>query len=691
LPHLDKDIGMALLGSGLRFHFKAQSLADDSFDILDFTFIERLSSPFEVKLNLLSRLDNLTPEAVVDQAGLMSWSQGDSVERNVHGIVSQFSKGDSGHQHTQYSITLVPALSRLKLRKNSRIFQQQSVLAIISTLLNEMGISDYAFSCDARFESEVREYCVQYSETDFEFISRLAAEVGLFYYFEHTQDVHTLIFCDSSSKLSSLSNPFPYNALSGGVADNTFVNQFNYQHQIKPTNISLKDYSFKKPQYSFLHSSKGQQLQFQKPDYEHFDYPGRYKDDTTGIPITQVRQEYLRRDAQMASGQSNIMQAISGFKFDLSDHNDAMLNRDWILTSIAHTGEQGAAAEEGNTQKPTRYSNEFTAIPANNPWQAEPTTKPLVTGPQMAIVVGPKNEEIFCDEFGRVKVQFPWDRYGESNELSSCWIRVSQGWAGGQYGMMAVPRIGHEVIVSFLEGDPDQPIITGRAYHSTNVTPYILPNHKTRTVIKTQTHKGEGFNELRFEDEASREQIFVHGQKDLDIIVGNHRRENTGFDHHLSVENDQFSLVKQTKHSTVGKDHIEEVRGDKHQVIGKNLIQKVTATLKRIIGGGMITQVDGSHSMSIAASEEKIIGGDQKTEVNKDSYLKASNIVLEAGTALTIKGPGGFIKIDSGGVTISGNKVKINEGGSPGTGTSPKAVSPEEPTKPSLPESADRR
>ncbi|MFT5236118.1 MAG: type VI secretion system secreted protein VgrG, partial [Shewanella sp.] len=174
MPHLDKDIGMALLGSGLRFHFKAQSLADDSFDILDFTFIERLSSPFEVKLNLLSRLDNLTPEAVVDQAGLMSWSQGDSVERNVHGIVSQFSKGDSGHQHTQYSITLVPALSRLKLRKNSRIFQQQSVLAIISTLLNEMGISDYAFSCDARFESEVREYCVQYSETDFEFISRLA-------------------------------------------------------------------------------------------------------------------------------------------------------------------------------------------------------------------------------------------------------------------------------------------------------------------------------------------------------------------------------------------------------------------------------------------------------------------------------------------------------------------------------------
>lgn len=682
---------MAFLGSGLRFHFKAQSLTDDSFDILDFRFIESLSNPFEVKLNLVSRFDNLTPEAVVDQTGLMTWSQGDSIERNVHGIVSQFAKGDSGHQHTQYSITLVPALSRLKLRKNSRIFQQQSVLAIMSTLLNEMGINDYAFSCEARFESEVREYCVQYSESDFEFISRLAAEVGLFYYFEHSKEMHTLVFCDSTSKLSSLGSPFPYNALSGGVAETPFVSQFIYQHQIKPASVSLKDYSFKKPQYSFLHNSTGKQLGFQKPDYEHYDYPGRYKNDAAGQPITQVRQEYLRRDAQVASGKSNIMQAISGFGFDLAEHSDAALNRDWILTSVIHLGEQGAAAEEANTQKPTRYSNEFNAIPASNPWQATPTTKPLVTGPQMAIVVGPENEEIFCDEFGRVKVQFPWDREGTGNDKSSCWVRVSQGWAGGQYGIMAIPRIGHEVIVSFLEGDPDQPIITGRTFHSTNQVPYPLPANKTRTVIKTQTHKGEGFNELRFEDEANREQIFVHGQKDLDIIVGNTRRENTGFDHHLSVENDQFALVKQTKHSTVGKDHIEEVRGDKHQVIGKNLLQKVTATLKRIIGGGMITQVDGGHSMSIAASEEKIIGGDQKIEVNKDSYLKASNIVIEAGTALTIKGPGGFIKIDSGGITISGSKVKINEGGSAGTGTAPKAVTPEAPSSPSLPETADRR
>ncbi|WP_413283583.1 type VI secretion system tip protein TssI/VgrG [Vibrio sp. MA40-2] len=483
---------MALLSTGLRFHFKAQSLAEDSFDVLDFCFVESLSAPFEAKLTLISRFDHLTAESIVDQTGLMSWSKEDLVERYVHGIVSQFSKQDSGHHHTQYSVTLVPALSRLTLRKNSRIFQQQSVVSIISTLLDEMGINHYAFNCESRVESDLREYCVQYSETDFQFISRLAAEIGLFYYFEHNQNVHTLIFCDSTSKLSTLARPFPYNALSGGIAETTFVNQFSYQHQIQPAYVSLKDYSFKNPQYSFLQSSHGKNLTFQQPDYEHFDYPGRYKGDSTGIPITQVRQEYLRRDAQVAIGHSNIMQAISGFKFDFCDHSDAALNHDWVLTTVEHKGEQGAAAEEENSQKPTRYNNQFLAIPGNNPWQAEPNSKPLITGSQIATVVGPSNEEIFCDEFGRVKVQFPWDRYGESNELSSCWVRVSQGWAGSQYGMVAVPRIGHEVIVSFLERDPDQPIITGRTYHSTNVTPYILPNHKTRTVLKTQSHKAEG-------------------------------------------------------------------------------------------------------------------------------------------------------------------------------------------------------
>lgn len=656
---------MAFLGSGLRFHFKAQSLTDDSFDILDFRFIESLSNPFEVKLNLVSRFDNLTPEAVVDQTGLMTWSQGDSIERNVHGIVSQFAKGDSGHQHTQYSITLVPALSRLKLRKNSRIFQQQSVLAIMSTLLNEMGINDYAFSCEARFESEVREYCVQYSESDFEFISRLAAEVGLFYYFEHSKEMHTLVFCDSTSKLSSLGSPFPYNALSGGVAETPFVSQFIYQHQIKPASVSLKDYSFKKPQYSFLHNSTGKQLGFQKPDYEHYDYPGRYKNDAAGQPITQVRQEYLRRDAQVASGKSNIMQAISGFGFDLAEHSDAALNRDWILTSVIHLGEQGAAAEEANTQKPTRYSNEFNAIPASNPWQATPTTKPLVTGPQMAIVVGPENEEIFCDEFGRVKVQFPWDREGTGNDKSSCWVRVSQGWAGGQYGIMAIPRIGHEVIVSFLEGDPDQPIITGRTFHSTNVTPYILPNHKTRTVIKTQTHKGEGSNELRFEDEADKQEIYIHAQKDQNNVVENNettkvgvdRSEDVGQNEVINIGNDRTETVGNNETITIGNNRVEKVGSNETTTIGGNQVETITLAKAETIGMAKALTIGMGYQVSVGASKNETVGLSCTQEVGiLHKTIVGQRYEVVCGESKLVLNADGTILLIGNKISISGAK-----------------------------------
>ncbi len=633
---------MAFSGSGLRFHFSAQGLDEESLEVLDFNFIEHLSTPFEVKLTLLSRFNNLSAESIVDQTGLLTWTFDEIVQRQVHGIVSQFSKDDSGHHQTQYQLTLVPALARLKLRQNSRIFQQQSVLDIIATLLGEMGLKDYAFSCAPRFESEIREYCVQYRESDFEFISRLAAEVGLFYFFEHSADTHTLVFSDSTRKLANLAEPFPYHALSGGVSDAPYVNGFSFLHQIKSASVTLKDNSFKKPQYSFLLSSTGKALAHQRADYEHFDYPGRYKNDATGLPITQVRQEYLRRDAQVATAKSNIMQAISGVKFDLIEHGDSHLNQNWLITGVKHIGEQGAAAEEANTEKQTRYHNEFTAIPGSFPWQAEPNVKPLVTGPQTAIVVGPENEEIFCDEFGRVKVQFPWDRYGtgdaDTNKGASCWIRVSQSWAGGQYGMMAIPRIGHEVIVSFLEGDPDQPIITGRAFNAISQVPYPLPANKTRTVIKTQTHKGKGSNELRFDDECDQEEVYIHAQKDLNTLVENDHSAHIKHDAHLDVENERFTHIKGNDHLTVEGESRQNIKGDK--------------------------------SLTVEGSIQMKTGSNWINETGSEVHIKAGHkMVIETSSEITIKAGGSFLKIDSAGVHLVGPAINLNSGGSAGTGS----------------------
>ncbi|MCA6928748.1 type VI secretion system Vgr family protein, partial [Pectobacterium versatile] len=264
--------------------------------------------------------------------------------------------------------------------------------------------------------------------------------------------------------------------------------------------------------------------------------------------------------------------------------------------------------------------------------------KPMVDGPQIATVVGPAGEEIYCDQYGRVKLQFPWDRYGASNDQSSCWVRVSQGWAGGQYGMIAIPRIGHEVIVSFLEGDPDQPIVTGRTFHATNRPPYDLPAHKTRTVLRTETHQGEGFNELRFEDQAGQEEIYIHGQKDLNALVENDVVWHIKHDAHTDIDNERVTRIKANDHLTVENEKRDHIKGE--------------------------------HSLTVDASMHQKLGQALLVEAGEEVHVKAGvKIVLEAGAELTLKVGGSFIKIDPSGVSVVGAAININSGGSAGNGS----------------------
>ncbi|MGP4846207.1 type VI secretion system Vgr family protein, partial [Marinobacter sp. 1Y8] len=323
------------------------------------------------------------------------------------------------------------------------------------------------------------------------------------------------------------------------------------------------------------------------------------------------------------------------------------LNRDWLITTVRHTGKQPQALEEDGGSGSTTYNNRFSVIPADRTWrpQLNDSQRPRMDGPQVAIVTGPPGEEIHCDEHGRVKVRFPWDRYSKNDDNSSAWLRVSQGWAGGSYGFMALPRIGHEVIVSFLDGDPDQPIITGRTYHATNTPPYDLPAHKTRTTLKTQTHKGEGSNELRFEDEADKEQIYVHAQKDLDLLTENDRTEVIHHNSHLTVDNDRVSHIKANDHQTVDGEKREKIGGDSSLTVG-----------------GTYHQKNATSMLSEAGSEVH--------------YKAGAKVVLDAGAELTIAAGGSFIKIDPSGVTLSGATLKINSGGSPGSGSGQGAQGP---------------
>uniref|UniRef100_UPI0018F1AB1D type VI secretion system Vgr family protein n=1 Tax=Vibrio sp. bablab_jr001 TaxID=2755067 RepID=UPI0018F1AB1D len=271
-------------------------------------------------------------------------------------------------------------------------------------------------------------------------------------------------------------------------------------------------------------------------------------------------------------------------------------------------------------------------------WRATPQAKPQVDGPMIATVVGPEGEEIFCDEHGRVKLHFPWDRYSNGDEHSSCWVRVSQGWAGSQYGMIAIPRIGHEVIVSFLNGDPDQPIVTGRTYHATNTAPYTLPDNKTKTVLRTETHQGQGYNELSFEDQAGSEQIYLHAQKDFDGVVENDHTSVIKHDKHLTVENDRFTQIKNNQHLTVGGESRESVTGNRTLMVEGSLHVKT-----------------GSVWVNESGTEVHIKAGQK--------------VVIEAGSEITVKAGGSFVKVDPAGVHLSGAGVNLNSGGSPGSGS----------------------
>jgi len=637
--------------NGLQFTATLGQLPSDLFAVVRFELTERLSGLCYCKLELASNVPDIGAAEVLEQpVDLVMWQNGQPLRRFT-GVVNEFARGDSGHRRTRYEVIIQPPLWRLSLMHNSRIFQTQSTDAIVRTLLEERGIIDTAF--DLKRTPEEREYCVQHRETDLAFIERLAGEEGWHYRYQHGsvdgEEQPVLTIADHHGDAPKLV-PMEYNVKAGGSTKQPAVFRFKYQERVRAASVAMKDYTFKNPAYALMHEHQADKLDAQRQDYQHYDYPGRFKADASGQPFTESRLEALRNDATTASGQSNRADFTVGAKAELTEHDNQTLNREWLFTSITHKGEQPQALEEEGGSGPTTYHNDFQAIPADRTWRPNLNTlnRPLMDGPQIAIVTGPAGEEIHCDEHGRVKVRFPWDRYSKNDEHSSAWLRVSQGWAGGQYGFMALPRIGHEVIVSFLDGDPDQPIITGRTYHATNTPPYALPEHKTRTTLKTQTHKGEGSNELRFEDEADKQQIYLHAQKDLDLLSENNRTEVIKNDSHRTVENNDFSHIKGNEHATVD--------GEKRQSVGGDCSQSI---------GGTFHQKSGSGTLSEAG-----------TEVHHKAGTK---VVLDAGAELTISAGGSLLKLDPSGVTLSGPGIKINSGGAPGSGSGASAQMPEPP------------
>lgn len=621
----------------IAFSFNALAVDADLL-VSDFSVSEHLFGLTEIRVNLVSSRSGIDLHALLDSPATLTVHHKYAGLRHFSGIVVQVERGTKGFHHTAYAITLLPALHRLEHGSDCRVFQMKSVPDIIGILLKEHGITDVEWALQGNHLQ--REYCVQYRETHFSFLQRIAAEEGIWYHFSYGPGgQHRLIFRDSPQTVPTLADQpeLAYNATPGGDVKGVFCHRFSLCERLRATSTTLRDYTFKNPSYSLEHRQERAEDNGSAAHYALYDYPGRYKVDDAGHAFTTTRQNATRTDATTGQGSTTAIALSPGYRFALTDHPDPACNTAWHILAVTHSGSQPQSAGADSGEDAAFYACSFSAMPARLPYAPPVPRKPVVDGPQIAHVTGPEGEEIHTDQHGRVRVWFPWDRHGKKNDTSSCWIRVSQNWAGAGWGHMAIPRIGQEVIVDFLEGDPDQPIITGRTYHAANLPPYKLPLHKTRMVIRSDTHKGDGYNELSFEDETGREQVFLHAQRDMDTVVGNDRRETVGATHHL----------------TVGTDAFEHVKGFAHRIVAKNDYQQVDADVSLKIGGNRI---------------EHIAGG-QYSDLGDSLYIKAATkIVIEAGQELTIRSAGGFVKIDGCGITISGTLTRINDGGAPGEG-----------------------
>ncbi|HHJ1049780.1 TPA: type VI secretion system tip protein TssI/VgrG, partial [Escherichia coli] len=454
----------------------------------------------------------------------------------------------------------------------------------------------------------------------------------------------SLVLCDTVRHLPE-SFEIPWNPNTRTEVSTLCISQFRYSAQIRPSSVVTKDYTFKRPGWAGRFEQEGQHQDYQRTQYEVYDYPGRFKS-AHGQNFARWQMDGWRNNAETARGMGRSPEIWPGRRIVLTGHPQANLNREWQVVASELHGEQPQAVP-GRQGAGTALENHFAVIPADRTWRPQPLLKPLVDGPQSAVVTGPAGEEIFCDEHGHVRVKFNWDRYNPADQDSSCWIRVAQAWAGTGFGHLAIPRVGQEVIVDFLNGDPDQPIIMGRTYHQENRPPGSLPGTKTQMTIRSKTYMGSGFNELKFDDATGREQVYIHAQKNMDTEVLNDRTTTVKHDHRETVKNDQTVTIQEgNRLLTVEKGH--KITG----VLKGSLSEDVFQDRGTIAGSVHVDAVnnggEGDGIQAYTAIKEILLA----VEESKIA-LTPDGIQLQVGESTVIR-------LSKDGITIVGGSVFIN-------------------------------
>jgi len=624
-------------------------LGEDVLLLISVSGTEQLGRLFEYQLELASKDHQIAPEKIIGQNVTIRFELGNDETRYFNGYVSHFTQRTASGQLARYRATVVPWFWFLTRVADCRIFQEKNVPDIIQQIFRDRGFTDFENRLSAKYRTW--EYCVQYRETDFNFISRLMEQEGIYYFFKHENGKHSLVMADSLSA----HGPYPdfgkliYHPSDKGPATEECISDWFVETHLQPDSYAINDFSFKnphKPLFARAKASGGGQQGNSENSYEIYDYPGQYTETNDGTEYARKRIEELQAQYKIAIGNSDSRGVCPGYLFELSNHNINDQNGEYLITSANFKIKGDEIFSAGGASSECIFSCSFTAIKSSKPFRLPRITpKPTISGPQTAIVVGPSGEEIHTDEFGRVKVKFHWDHHNKADENSSCWIRVAQLWAGRRWGAMYIPRIGQEVIVEFLEGNPDRPIITGRLYNAKVMPPYDLPANKTMSTLKSNSSKGgEGFNEIRLEDKKGDEQIFIHGEKNLDIRTKNDRFETIGNDRHLVVENEKFEQVKNHRNEFVEQNHLEEIGGDRNLKVKGKEAKEVGKSLSLTVKGDVIEVFKGEHS----------------EQTTKDYYIKAKNIVIEAMQNITLCVGGSHIAIEAGTIEIqSGGQVKV--------------------------------
>lgn len=653
----------------------ATSLGDTEVMLESFAYQEELGRPFRLTAHVTTIKPNeIKIEDTIGQAATIRMSRKDKVERFFNGIVVRIVQNARVKEKPEFELTIVPKVWLLTHNADCRIFQKKTIPEIIKEVFKARGIDD-ALKDELKGSFEKHDYTVQYRESDFNFVSRLMEAEGIYYYFKHDNGKHEMVLCNDPSCHTALDGyaklPFmpPTSAM---VPDH--VDDWRSEAEIQTKSVTLRAFDFKAPNTKPKHT-QNLDYKFVWP-YEVFDYPAEFHLPAEAQRYTRLRAEELASGAKFYFARTDCRGVTAGGKFELTDPSDQLRSdqaREYLVTGVSLQGSvseyqigQGGGGEE--------FSCTFRCIDAKRVLRpARSTPKPVITGLQTATVVGPSGEEIHTDQYGRVRAQFHWDRYGKADENSSCWIRVAQNSAGGNWGSVFLPRVGHEVLVEFLEGDPDRPIITGTVYNHANKPPYTLPDHKTRTVIKTDSSKGGGgFNEVRFEDKKDSEQIFVHAQKNMDVRVKHDSFEWIGNQRHLIVVDKQYEHVQADRH--------EKIDGDHRELIGKDHHNTVT--------GKEALEVGGSQSLTVKGDVAHTFKANYSSVTSQNVYIKGAALVIEGTSQISLKVGGNSVVIDSSGVTIKGTTVTIDgamtkissgPGSPPGTGSACTTVAPTAP------------